>query len=597
MCGIAGLINNSNIDGANVVNSMLSSIEHRGRDSTDVRVIDQNIVLGHTRLSILDTSSGGNQPYVYKSLNLSFNGEIYNFIELRKKLEFEGVTFTSGSDTEVLIKLLYYKGISALDMVQGMYAFALYDQKEKKLYLARDFFGEKPLYYVVLDNGTIIFASEIKSIFVSGLIKKKWNTDKVHQFLSLLYTHGEDTFYESVKSCLPNSLITINVEKPCKLKYSRVKQTLSSSERRFNWKELLIESVSRQLRADVPYGLWLSGGIDSSIIAGIASKELNIKLQTFTFGFSDSKFLDEKNQASHVSKIFNHENIVLNLDTRFSKDDLDSLIKHMDNPVANASILLYDRLSLESRKHIKVALTGVGGDELFSGYNRYRALSVHKLLLMMEKMKLKPTVSNISKLFSNSRMNKLGNVNRALQKMLKSYDADMGKYYNNLIDYSEGFFISDSFNKVNSYRDAMMLDQQTYLYGDLLYLGDLYSMKNNLETRAPFLNSSLVFKLEGFPSLGSPGKKKLLNNYLNKLSNGSYRTISKRGFSMPIEPFFHSFGYKNTKRLMHESNLEELVSNSYIELVLDGFFERQEDRSNQLLSLYILAEKRKYENI
>lgn len=597
MCGIVGLISNDDILSDDIVLGMLSSIEHRGRDGQGILRCGKRVVLGHTRLSIIDTSSAGSQPYVFKNLTLTFNGEVYNYIELKNSLLQEGVSFETQSDTEVLIKLIYYKGIDSLARIEGMFALALHDANENKVYLARDYFGEKPLFYTVLKNGSVLFSSEIKAIFSSGIVEKRLCSSAVNQFLTLLYTHGENTFYDNIKACLPNTVISIDLTDKNSMAFRIIDRKNSSISSNTNWKKAIVESVSRQLRADVPKGLWLSGGVDSSIIAAIAREELGEKLQTFTVGFKNSKFLDEKDDAQRVSKQFIHDNTVLNLDSRFSEEELLELIKHMDNPVANASILLYNRLSIESRKHIKVALTGVGGDELFSGYNRYRAFNFHTYLLMLSYTGIRLPLKYFSRIVGGSRMTFIGNSTRAINKMLSSIDWDKSKYYYNLIDYSHGEIEFSNIRKVQTFRDAMENDLATYLPGDLLYLGDLFSMKNNLETRAPFLNKILYKNVSNLNSLGKPGNKDLLVNYLNELYKGQYKPIAKRGFSMPIEPFLKGKGREELHKLFIKADLMEYVSDRYYKLVLDGFFQRKEDWSNQLLSFYILANKRLSENI
>lgn len=597
MCGIVGLISKDDRLGEDTVSAMLASIEHRGRDGRGIIQCNSRVFLGHTRLSIIDTSNAGAQPFVFRNLTLTFNGEIYNYLELRLMLLQEGVTFDTKSDTEVLIKLIYFKGISSLRLVEGMFALALFDSHESKVYLARDYFGEKPLFYSVLDDNTVLFASEIKAIFSSGLIDKKLCSRAVGQFLTLLYTHGENTFYDKIKSCLPNTLITIDLTSANALSSKSIVDNNTKVCYESNWKETLVSSVSKQLRADVPSGLWLSGGVDSSIIAAIAKEELGLKLQTFTVGFKNSKFLDEKNHAQRVSEIFDHDNTILDLDSRFSEAELVELIHHLDNPVANASMLLYNRLSIESRKHIKVALSGVGGDELFSGYNRYRAFNLHAVLLLLTSLGVKAPLKYLRGVVGGSRMNSFGNTTRALSKMLASIDQDKSKFYFNLIDYSQGEIEYNDFRKVESIRDALDNDLTTYLNGDLLYLGDLFSMKNNLETRAPFLNVNLLKILSNFSSLGKPGKKEFLVDYLNELSNGNYKVHYKRGFSMPIEPFLRKKGRRELDVLFTRTDIKELVGSSYYTRTLNGFFDKNEDFSNQLLSFYVLAIKRLHENI
>lgn len=597
MCGIAGLVSNNEVRADDIIASMLAAIEHRGRDGHGILQCNSRVVFGHTRLSIIDTTNAGAQPFVYKSLSLTFNGEIYNYLELKQMLLREKVTFETMSDTEVLIKLIYYKGIDSLSLVEGMFALALFDSVDNKVYLARDYFGEKPLFYSVLDDGTVLFSSEIKAIFSTGLIEKKLCSTAINQFLTLLYTHGETTFYNNIKSCLPNTLVTIDLSSFNTLTVKTIKTNEPNVNYGSNWRETIVDSVSKQLRADVPTGLWLSGGVDSSVIAAVAREELGLKLQTFTIGFHNSKFLDEKNHANQIANLFKHENTTLNLDSRFSEAELNELIHHMDNPVANASILLYNRLSIESRKYIKVALSGVGGDELFAGYNRYRAFNLHTYLRLLSLLGVRVPLKYLSRVVGTSRMNPIGNSLRAINKMLSSIDSDKSKFYYNLIDYSQGEIENYDFRKIESIQDALDNDLSTYLNGDLLYLGDLFSMKNNLETRSPFLNVKLSKQLTTLTTLGTPGKKELLRNYLDELSNKRYKAMPKRGFSMPVEPFLIEKGRNELHNIFTKADIQGLVGSKYYFQTLNGFFDKNQDYSNQLFSFYILATKRLHENI
>lgn len=403
MCGINGIFDFSNSYSNSKlkksIHKMNKEIIHRGPDD-DGFYYGLNIALGMRRLSIIDLENG-KQPIISKNKDfiIIFNGEIYNYIELKNDLIKKNCTFETSSDTEVILNLYIEYGNKAFEKLRGMFAFCIYDKKCERITLVRDYSGEKPLHYY-LDENIFIFGSELKSLMKSDFVKKEINQTALEQFLTLTYIPAPNTIYKNVYKIKAGCYMTI--DKNGKINNSRYwdvefkkDQTIQSFKKS---SELLYDivhnSVKQSMVSDVPVGTFLSGGIDSTIITGIVSKYYNKRLNTFTITFDDKRF-DESDRARVVSKEFNTRHHELKLNPTILLNEMNTMINNLDEPFADASYIPTYLISKFAKKHVKVVLTGDAGDELFAGYNKYLINYYSKIYLKIPKFIRKNIINKI----------------------------------------------------------------------------------------------------------------------------------------------------------------------------------------------------------
>jgi len=350
----------------------------RGPDFGD-RFVDDRVALGHRRLAIIDTSPAGNQPMTDETgrYTIVYNGEVYNFRDLREELRRAGVRFTSQSDTEVMLKLFIARGPSAMDDVNGFFAFAVYDREEGSLFLARDRLGIKPLYYFEGD-GRFVFGSELKSILAFDL-PKEIDEFSLFQYLRLSYVPAPYTILRGVKKLEPGCYLETDGVETRVQRYYRVPTGGGSPRPPESYqgavervRSLLDDAVRRRLVADVPLGAFLSGGLDSTVIAAVAAKHVT-RLQTFSIGFRDDEFYDETPDALAAARTIGSDHTVFRLSSRDLYEDLFETLDSLGEPFSDPSALAVNILSRRTREHVKVALSGDGADELLGGYNKHYA--------------------------------------------------------------------------------------------------------------------------------------------------------------------------------------------------------------------------------
>jgi asparagine synthase (glutamine-hydrolysing) len=574
MCGIVGVIG---LGDKSLIKDMANSIAHRGPDQ-DGFYVDKNVSLGHRRLSIIDLSENGRQPMSNEdgSIWIVFNGEIYNYKDLRPELEKKGHEFTSETDTEVIIHAYEEYGYSCLEKFNGMFAFAIWDSNKKILFAARDRAGKKPFYFSTPDmneEGLFIFASELKAIHKTGLISKKINPEATFQYFNHGYIPAPHTIFKNCRK-LKHSyylIYDLNSKNTRVKKYWSLDETtpkkmnLNSALDRFE--DLLEKSVDYRLISDVPLGCFLSGGIDSSIITSKFAKiqrDRGNELKTFSIGFDESSF-DESTYARTVAETFgtdHHEMIV--------KDNLmktiPDLVWQYDEPFGDSSSLPTHFVSKMARKHVTVVLSGDGGDELFGGYVSY---TKNKPELLEEKYGLlpkfirRPANKMLNKISPDSNIylrtiRELSDMNNLSEEEKFIYKQQIFKDYqkNNLFSekllepWSEKNLVGiDYRNKIMGKLDKShdplfkksFADINSYLPEDILMKVDKASMLNSLETRAPLLDYHIMEFSREVPSelkIKSNEKKFLLKKYLEPLvpKNVIYRP--KSGFSIPINDWF-----------------------------------------------------------
>ena len=586
MCGISGIYcfkEQADKYTHQLIDSV-TALSSRGPDDCGF-LIDKNTGLGHTRLSIIDTSSAGKQPFSDKSgrYHIVFNGEFYNYQEYRNELESDGVIFSSQSDTEVLLYLLIKHGTQAISKINGCFAFAFYDSVENTCLIARDRMGINPLTYY-LDENKIIFASELKGV-LAFKINKQLNTTSLKTYFQLNYLPTGQSILKNVFKLEPGSYLIANRNGIKKENYYKI-PIYNSQANVVNYEDakktlynLVDSAVSRRLIADVPLGSFLSGGIDSSIITALAAQHTN-KLNTFSIGFSDNKYFDETDYADLVAKRYNTNHIVFKVSNNDLLQELNYVLDYIDEPFADSSALAVNLLSKLTKQKATVALSGDGADELFSGYNKHTAHFNARYAGAKEK--LAAAMNPLWKAMPKSRNSKQANLARQLNRFANGFNlspaerywywASIGsdKYTENLLKISvshEDFHTQKQailnpdidFAEINN---VLYTDLHLVLQGDMLTKVDLMSMANSLEVRTPFLDHTVVDFVSTLPAaykINSTTKKRILKDTFSHLLPQELINRPKHGFEVPLLDWF-------------KNDLWQLIDN---DLLKDSFIEEQ----------------------
>ncbi|MEM1406975.1 MAG: asparagine synthase (glutamine-hydrolyzing) [Bacteroidota bacterium] len=587
MCGITGVYAFNMVGRVSMINvtKATMALEKRGPDFQNV-YNDQVVALGHRRLSIIDTSADGNQPMwdTTGRFCLIFNGEIYNYKELRADLEASGSSFKSQSDTEVLLQLLIKEGREALNRVNGFFALAFYDLDEKSLFIARDRIGIKPLYYLI-DEDRVLFGSEMKAILQYG-INKDIDYTALYTYLQLNYIPAPATIFKSVKKLLPGHGIVIKpgevkVESYYQIPFSKSGYTKESYEdQQLKLKELLDASVQKRLVADVPVGSFLSGGIDSSVIAALAKRH-KPDLHTFSIGYKDEKFFDETNYARAVAKKIGSEHTVFSLTNQDLYSEVHQILDYIDEPFADSSAIAVYILSNETRKHATVALSGDGADELFAGYNKHAAFL--RIINGGSAMKTVGALGTVWSWLPKSRNNVLTNKFRQLYRFSQGMKLSAAERYwqwagfTNEADVDKLFsesskqmfdrqYYQDFKHKILRYipdregvNDLLYTDVQLVLTDDMLTKVDRMSMANSLEVRVPFLDHELVeyaFRLPVKSKINPTIRKRIVQDTFKGILPQELYNRPKKGFEVPLLNWF--------RREMKSMIQDDLLSDSFI---------------------------------
>jgi asparagine synthase (glutamine-hydrolysing) len=522
---------------------MCDVIEHRGPDDSGYYV-DDTISIGMRRLSIIDLA-GGKQPIVNEdgSIVVVFNGEIYNFRELRYDLEIKGHRFTTDSDTEVIVHAYEEYGSDCLDRFNGMFAIALWDMDRKELFLARDRVGIKPLYYAVIGN-VLVFGSEIKSILEYG-IKREVDVQAVADYFVLRYVPAPRTMFKGIRKLEPGCYMVVNKNSVERMKYWNLEfKTIPGNEDYFikNILKMLKDSVKRRLIADVPLGVFLSGGVDSSTITAIAS-EFSLKpVKTFSVGFYGAKY-DETPYARNVAEYFgtDHTEEWVDID---NVNILPELIYQADEPLADPAMLPTYLISKVAREKVKVVLSGEGADEAFAGYDHYASELRARNMLRYVPGLLRKLAFKLGEGVNECALKKylLYIGSRTTQEDSYFYRLKLrdGGYLNSEILRTNG--VGDDtralFHSGGDYLNCMLgFDINYWLPDDLLMKVDKMTMANSLEARVPFLDHELLQLVCGVPS-GMKLKKRLLKMSVKDILPAEVMQRKKHGFDVPIKEWF-----------------------------------------------------------
>lgn len=559
MCGICGTVG---IEDNSLVDRMIKSLAHRGPDDQGI-VAFGNVVLGHTRLSIIDLSKAGHQPMSNKdgSVWITYNGEVYNFRELREELAARGHVFRSQTDTEVLVRGYEEWGERVLDRLNGMFSFAVYDRNRNRLLLARDRLGIKPLYYAEY-SGHIIFASEIKAILAADLIPLEMDRQAIWDYFSFLYVPHPSTAYRHVKQLPPGHLLIYDIaRRQVELRrYWRPSEgePIEIREATTALRRLVKDAVKKQLVSDVPLGLFLSGGVDSSILAGVMAEEATQPVKTFTVVFKGDGIMphDDRAFARRVSQLFGTDHREVEVDLSRPEEMLDQ-ITCFDQPFANPTFYISRLISAETRKHVAVALSGAGGDELFAGYPRYRVLSYAAMLERMPK-RLGGLADRVLRWlrvdFDNAGRRRLKRLMRGIghdfpeQYLRWTYYFSDEEKSNLLGPMADGMRYEKSKRILTSrlaaspqdsgrYQRVMDLDLTSFLSDNILEYTDRTSMNVSLEVRVPLLDhriAEFAYRVPWSYKMRHGKSKAILKDAFSDILPPDLLNAPKRGFCPPI---------------------------------------------------------------
>ena len=617
MCGIVGIYGGD----IRLIDSACSSLSHRGPDDSGIYLDHKNkIALGHQRLSIIDLSDLGHQPMFSedKKIVIVFNGEIYNFIELKNDLIKEGYSFKGSSDTEVLLNLYIAYGEEMLEKLNGIFAFAILDISIKKLFIARDALGVKPLYYSQ-EGETFAFASEIKSLFDFEPKDIEIDIESINRYLAFLWCPGDGTPIKSIKKLKPGEALIIKngqIKKKWfwyKLPFFRnINSDLSKAESINGTTYNLRKAVHRQMVSDVPLGAFLSGGLDSSAVVSFA-RELNQDINCFTIetiGKQERGFIDDLPFAKKVAKHLNVNLEVVPVDSSKIADDIQSMVVQLDEPLADPASLNVRYISKLAREQgIKVLLSGAGGDDLFTGYRRHHAIEIERYWSWMpqnirtlldtnskELDTTKPFQRRLKKLLSGASLNEN---DRLINYFRWTNDATLEALFSD--DFKEIIqktnpntplleFISPISRDSTKLDRMLSIEQRFFLTDHNLNYTDKMSMAEGIETRVPFLDTELVDFVAKIPSKfkqnGRQGKwvlKKAMEPFLPK--SIIYRP--KTGFGVPLRRWINKELNELLRDLLSSASIKNrgIFSAQSVEKLLMDNHSGKIDASYTILSL------------
>lgn len=581
---------------------MSDAIFHRGPDS-DGYFKDEKIAMGFRRLSFFDLERG-NQPLFYDENRyvITYNGEIYNHIELRTKLEEKGYEFETTSDTEVIVALYKDKGTELLNDLRGMFSFVIYDSLENEVFAARDFFGIKPLFYYKTED-KLYFASEKKSI-LKVEENKEVNKEALQQYMTYQYVPEDMTMLGNMYEMPPGHYAKFKIGQEMQIKKyweAEFKPSYKSvNKAKKDIIDALRDSVKVHMRSDVPVGCFLSGGVDSTVVAAL-SKEVNPDIKTFTVGFEREGF-SEIDFAKESAESIGVENISKVITPEEFMQELPKIVWHLDDPVADPALVPLYFLAKLARKSVKAVLSGEGADELFGGYTIYRepiSLEVFKKIpkvlynpmrgvsnIMPKGMKGKSFIQRgttplVERFYGNAKIF----TEKEKSKFLKTYSRGI-KYTDITGPIYERFKNYDDITKM------MEIDIHTWLRGDILVKADRMTMANSLELRVPFLDKKVF---EAASKVGSELRiaenttKYALREAAKEVVKTGASTRRKLGFPVPIFHWLKDEMYEWAHNIIKNSNIEEYIDKSYILKLLEDHKKGIDDNARKIWTVLIFA--------
>lgn len=615
MCGISGFLSKDKIKDLPGLENSNNNLQTRGPDASG-NYSDEYLFLGHRRLSIIDLNTGAQPMYSDDGMQVVvYNGEIYNFKKLRQELMIEGRVFNTESDTEVIIEGYLHWGLSLmLSKLEGMFAFALYDKSIEKLFIARDRFGEKPLYYFSTDTG-FYFASELKAI-TQMLEKKEIDITALNLYLTLTYIPAPYTIFQGVSKLLPGHFIELDKNAEVKIvRYYSLEDQINSGVKynsyesaKSDLRSLLFDSVRDRMISDVPLGSFLSGGIDSSIVTAIMAKISPDPVHTFSIGFNEKAY-DESSRASLVSKHLKTKHSSFIVDYKDLLDCADDAVDYFDEPFADSSAIPSYLVAKMASQYVKVVLTGDCADELFGGYEKYLAPYYAAKYSMLPGFIKSP----VKALVGITPHNSYTNVPlRKIKKLIRnSSESPFDLHYN---------FMSLGFNDINRFKllkadydfGVKQLVKSTYnslegdsemdkgfytdvnwvLEGDMLTKVDRMCMRHSLEARVPFLDSAIVdasFRMPWQYKIEGSNKKKILKETFADLLPKEVFSFKKKGFGVPLTLWFRNELKSELLQVLNTESIEKqgIFNSKYIQSLIDEHMSGKENHASQLWVLYV----------
>ncbi len=576
MCGILSIIGKKEIDTAHLEQALVT-LSKRGPDERGTMSFS-HCILGQTRLSIIDLA-GGHQPMRDNAQNIAitFNGEIYNYQELKKHLESKGHIFSTQSDTEVILKAYIEYGSACPEKLDGMFAFVIWDEEKQQLFMARDRFGEKPLYYTFDHHGNFVCASEIKALFAMGTIKGEADPEAISNYLSLLYIPPWKTVYKNIFVLRPaHSAIVKNgavtTTQYWKLKRNPLNVTLDEAKDTVS--KLLHASVKSRMIADVEVGTFLSGGIDSSIITHLSQDVSTHPVKSFSAGFEN--FINELPYAKEVAERVKTDHYAQQINVDLI-DTFKKVSEYFDEPFADSSNIPMHLISEFARSKVKVVLSGDGGDELFWGYGQYRK---HLNLPFFERMRVKFLSNPFDHYLSYNE-----HFNQAERKALLGQATSLKQEIYTHIDFSEAI---TSLEKIN------LVDMYMALPGDMLTKVDRSAMMNSLEVRSPFLNHTLAEYAYNLPpefkAVRARGKVILGEIYKDVLPEKVF-TRKKQGFNAPTKDWLMKLEFKSfVEESFKDAHIYKFMNKSEVEKVIHNFYTKDPKKFQYKLWILLCLE-------
>jgi len=618
MCGITGFVyKNGRAAERETLGAMNRAILHRGPDEQG-DYLKANVGLAMSRLSIIDLA-GGKQPIhnADKSKWIVFNGEIYNYQELRADLEKRGEHFYTKSDTEVVLRLYDLHGVDCLQYLRGMFAIAIWDEVDQSLFLARDRVGKKPLLYSHQPNGDLIFGSEFQAVLKHPAISREVDYEAIDSYLTLLCVPAPQTAFKAIRKLEPGHWMRwkageIEMRRYWLPDFSR-KIKISEEDAIQETTRLVRESTRLRMISEVPLGAFLSGGVDSSMIVALMAQESATPVKTFSIGFEEQDFSElkyAKKVAEHVGAEY-HEFIVRPDATEI----LPTLVEHYGEPYADSSALPTYYVSRETRKYVTVALNGDGGDESFAGYQRYMAMQVaevyRKLQVALRRYLIEPPVN----LLPSSELKK--SLIRSIQRALVSAGMDRSdRYFHWMSTFKaktkDGLYTPEFSERVSAnlpqrfleqwYKHAngsgaldatMLTDQMTYLPNDLLVKVDIASMANSLEARSPFLDHHVIEFAASLPEnlkMSRFRTKSLLKKAAARLVPSDVIYRQKMGFGVPIGRWFRGEmkGFVEETILSDRFDNRKIFEPARVRTIVDRHMSGAEDASFPIWTMLML---------
>ena len=618
MCGIVGIVNNSALPvDRELLGKMNFLIRHRGPDE-DGFYLKDNVGLAMRRLSIIDLASG-QQPIhnADKTKWIVYNGEIYNYRELRKDLNKRGHRFYTNSDTEAVLHLYDEEGADCLRHLRGMFAFAIWDERERSLFIARDRVGKKPLLYSHQPNGDLIFGSEFQALLQHPLVTREVDYEALDEYMSFLCVPAPKTAFKSIRKLEPGHWLkwkdgAIETKRYWQPDFS-TKIKITEEEAIQETTRLVRESTRLRMISEVPLGAFLSGGVDSSTVVALMAEESSLPVKTFSIGFEEQDFSELKyarRVAEHVGADYNEFIVRPN-----ALEVLPTLVEHYGEPYADSSAIPTYYVSRETRKHVTVALNGDGGDESFAGYERYSAMMiaeryaripgiVRKALIEKPISMLPASELKRSRIRDAKRFLRAANLSRTKRyyRWMSTFDSDAksaiytadfaaataGRDASAVLE--EWFATANGSGVLDA---AMLTDQMTYLPNDLLVKVDIASMANSLEARSPFLDHKVIEFAASLPEelkMRRFETKSLLKKVAARLVPREVIYRRKMGFGVPIGKWFRG-EMKDFVRdvLLSSGSLGRgIVRPEMIERYVNEHIAGQRDHSFQLWTLLML---------